>query len=193
MEQSIFRQKGFKVLKIKRLFLFKRKIIVNYKKVLRNFQKISLGPLRQKNYFSCFFFFFLPKEWHCNGVFLLSILSVRQGVIVIDLCHEQFWGFIPPVYILQEMLYKGIDQKGLNTCILTFWKKKQIQYNVNVTPVYSWKYKVHQHEYCLKSKRTVWLNVLAINSNFMIVQVYSFHHFRFFKLIDCLSADAIRC
>lgn len=166
---------------------------MNYKKVLRNFQKISLGPLRQKNYFSCFFFFFLPKEWHCNGVFLLSILSVRQGVIVIDLCHEHFWGFIPPVYILQEMLYKGIDKNGLNTCILTFWKKKQIQYNVNVTPVYSWKYKVHQHEYCLKSKRTVWLNVLAINSNFMIVQVYSFHHFRFFKLIDCLSADAIRC
>lgn len=91
-------------------------------------------------------------------------------------------GVIPPVYILQEMLYKGIDKKGLNTCILTFWKKKQIQYNVNVTPVYSWKYKVHQHEYCLKSKRTVWLNVLAINSKFMIVQVYIFHHFRFFKV-----------
>lgn len=128
---------------------------MNYKKVLRNFQKFSLGPLRRKIIISCFYFFFLPKESHCDWVFLLSILSVRQGVIVIDLCHEHFWGFIPPVYILQEMLYKGINKNGLNTCILTFWKT--IQYNVNVTPVYSWKYKVHQHEYCLKSKRTVWL------------------------------------
>lgn len=92
---------------------------MNYKKVLRNFQKFSLGPLRRK-IISCFYFFFLPKERHCDGVFLLSILSVRQGVIVIDLCHEHFWGFIPPVYILQEMLYKGIDKNGLNTCILTF-------------------------------------------------------------------------